>query len=314
MAQSTVSSRGIKKKRRHGDFIKRSRGEKVFSFINAAFMLLMLCFFLYPLLNMISISLSNEYAVLRADVTFYPIGFNPQAYNLIFKSNDLWRSFGNSVFVAAVGCACSLVTLCIAAYPLAFGQFYGKKLYTFLILFTMWFSGGTIPMFLTIMDLGLYDSLWSLILNSMVTAYYVVIVRSYFLSIPASIVESARIDGANDFRILFRLIVPLSMPVLATVALWVVVGHWNDYLNALLFLSKREHYTLQLILKELVLNAESSIHNISMVSTSTTGGAAALGQQTRNAVLVVAMIPMCILYPFVQRYFVSGLMLGSVKG
>ena len=150
-------------------------------------------------------------------------------------------------------------------------------------------------------------------MNLLMSAYYVVIVKSYFQSIPVSIVESARIDGANDFRILFQLIIPLSKPVLATVSLWVIVSHWNDYLNPLMFLSSRENYTLQLILKELVLNAESSIHNVSMVSTSATGGAAALGQQTRNAVLVVAMLPMIVLYPFVQRYFVSGVMLGSVK-
>lgn len=302
------------RRKRQGDFIKRSRGDKVADAVILLVMLLLLCFFLYPLLNMLSISVSNEHAVLRADVTFYPIGFNAQAYSLIFQSQDLWRSFGNSLFVAGVGCVFSLLALCVAAYPLAFGDFYGKKLYTLLILFTMWFSGGIIPTFLTIMELGLYDSLWALILNNLMTAYYIVIVRSYFQSIPVSIVESAYIDGASDYRILLRMIIPLSKPVLATVALWVIVGHWNDYLNPLMFLSSRENYTLQLILKEMVLNAESSIHNISMSASAETSGAAALGQQTRNAVLVVAMIPMCILYPFVQRYFVSGVMLGSVKG
>lgn len=302
--------------KKHGNqgFIRRSPGEKLADVLLTLFMVLLLCFFLYPLLNMFSISLSNEYAVLRADVTFYPIGFNPQAYTLILQSQELWRSFANSCFVAVVGCVCSLIMLSLAAYPLAYANFYGKKIYIFLILFTMWFSGGIIPNFLTMMQLGLYDTHWALIMNLLMSAYYVVIVRSYFQSIPISIVESARIDGANDFRILFQLIIPLSKPVLATVALWVIVSHWNDYLNPLMFLSSRQNYTLQLILKELVLNAESSIHNVSAVSTSSTGGAAALGQQTRNAVLVVAMIPMCILYPFVQRYFVSGVMLGSVKG
>lgn len=251
--------------------------------------------------------------MLRADVTFYPIGFNPQAYDLILQSEDLWRSIYNSTFVALVGCVCSLIGLSLAAYPLAFAQFYGKRLYNLLILFTMWFQGGIIPLFLTMQSLGLYNSLWSLILNLMLSAYNVVIVRSYFSGLPVSIVESARIDGANDFIILFRLIIPLSKPVLATVALWVIVGHWNDYLNPLMFLSDRQNYTLQLILKELVLNAESSIHNISVATSGSTAGAAALGQQTRNAVLVVAMIPMVILYPFVQRYFVGGVTLGAVK-
>ena len=304
----------LMRRKRQGDFIRRSRGDRIADAVILLVMILLLCFFLYPLLNMLSISVSNEFAVLRADVTFYPIGFNAQAYALIFQSQDLWRSFGNSLFVAGVGCVLSLLALCIAAYPLAFGDFYGKKLYNVIILFTMWFSGGIIPTFLTIMELGLYDSLWALIFNSLMTAYYIVIVRSYFQSIPVSIVESAYIDGASDYRILLRMIIPLSKPVLATVALWVIVGHWNDYLNPLMFLSSRKNYTLQLILKEMVLNAESSIHNISMSATAETSGAAALGQQTRNAVLVVAMIPMCILYPFVQRYFVSGVMLGSVKG
>ena len=310
-----MSCKAVKKPRnKNGEFIRRSRGEKIADAILNVSMLLMLCFILYPLLNMFSISLSNEYAVLRADVTFYPIGFNPQAYDLIFKNQDLWRSFGNSVFVAGVGCVLSLVGLCVAAYPLAYGNFYGKRFYSLFILFTMWFNGGVIPQFLTIRELGLYNTHWALILNMLLSAYNIVIVRSYFQSIPASIVESARIDGANDFLILFKLIIPLSKPVLATVAMWIIVGHWNDYLNPLMFLSDRQNYTLQMILKELVLNAESSIHNISMTGSKQTSGAVALGQQTRNAVLVVAMVPMLVIFPFVQRYFISGVMLGSVKG
>lgn len=309
-----MAQTAIKKRRKDGEFIRRSTGDKIADAILNISMFLMLCFILYPLLNMFSISLSNEYAVLRADVTFYPIGFNPQAYDLIFKNQDLWRSFGNSIFVAGVGCVLSLIGLCIAAYPLAFGHFYGKRIYSLFILFTMWFNGGIIPQFLTIRELGLYNTHWALILNMLLSAYNIVIVRSYFQSIPLEIVESAHIDGANDFLILFKLIIPLSKPVLATVAMWIIVGHWNDYLNPLMFLSDRENYTLQMILKELVLNAESSIHNISMTGSKQTSGAVALGQQTRNAVLVVAMVPMLIVFPFVQRYFVSGVMLGSVKG
>ena len=309
MAQASVKH---KKPSRY--FIRQSLGEKVFGAANIIFMLFMLVIFLYPLLNMFSISVSNQYAILRAEVSFFPIGFETTSYKLIFANQDIWRSIGNSLFVALAGCALSLLLTCVAAYPLAFGDFYGKKLFNILILFTMWFNGGIIPTFLTIRQLGLHDTLWSLIINSMLVAYNVVIVRSYFQSIPQSVVESARIDGANDYLILFKLIIPLSKPVLATVALWVIVGHWNDYLNSLLFLSSRHNYTLQLVLKELVLNAEASIHNISMSSDTTTSGAAALGQQMRNGVLVVSMIPMIILYPFVQRYFISGVMLGSVKG
>ncbi len=304
-----------RKHRYEGDFIKRSRGERVFSVCNTIFMALLLIFLLYPVLNVISISVSNETQVMAANVTFYPIGFNAQGYTTIFKDGDLWRSILNTVFVAGVGCVMSLVALCIAAYPLAFGHFYGKKLYSVIIMFTMWFQGGIVPMFLAIQKLGLYDTLWALIFNSLISAYNVVIIRSYFNSIPFSIVESARIDGANDFRILFQLIIPLSKPVLATVALWVIVGHWNDYMTPLVLVSSRSKQTLQLMLKSVVLAAESSTSNLATLSTSDQmKGTAALPTQVKNAVLVVSMVPMIVIYPFIQRFFVSGVMLGSVKG
>lgn len=295
------------------DFIRRSTGEKVFSALNIIFMAVLLVFFLYPVLNVFSISLSNENEVLAANVTFYPKGFNGQAYSAIFAERSLWSSFGNSAFVAIVGCALSLIACCIAAYPLAFSDFYGKKFYSIIIMFTMWFNAGVVPLFLTIRELGLYDNLWALILNTLISAYNVVIIRSYFNSIPLSVVESARIDGANDFRILFKLIIPLSKPVLATVALWIIVGHWNDYMNPLILISSKHNKTLQLILKELVLSAETSTSNLASANSSNNTGVAALSTQLRNGVLVVSMVPMIIIYPFLQKFFVSGVMLGSVK-
>lgn len=295
-------------------FIKESNIEKIFNVINILIVLLMICIFLYPLLNMLSISISSDSHVLRADVTFYPKGFSIVAYDLIFSNKIIWNSIVNSIFVASVGCITSIVALSITAYPLAFGEFWGKKFYNIFILFTMWFSGGIIPTFMTIRWLGLTNSLWSLIINGLVTAYYVLIVRSFFVSMPSSVVESARIDGANDYRILFQLIIPLSKPVLATVALWIIVDHWNDYLNPLLFISSRDKYPLQLVLKEVVLESQSSMYGLSAAVSTTDNGVAAIGQQTRNAALVVSMAPMMLVYPFLQRYFVSGIMLGAVKG
>ena len=311
-----MSAVTVKKRRRHeDDFIKRSRGEKIFNVCNIIFMLLLLIFLLYPVLNVISISVSNETQVMAANVTFYPIGYNPQAYTTIFKDNELWHSIWNTAFVSGVGCVLSLIALSIAAYPLAFGRFYGKKIYTMAIMITMWFQGGIVPMFLTMQSLGLYDNLWALILHGLISAYNVVIIRSYFSSIPMSVIESARIDGANDFRILFRLVIPLSKPVLATVALWVIVGHWNDYMNPLILISSRANQTLQLQLKSLVLAAESSTSNLATLSKSEAmKGVAALNTQIKNGVLVVSMVPMIVIYPFLQKYFVSGIMLGAVKG
>ena len=311
---STISIPKQKKHRHDQDFINRSTGEKVFNVVNIVVMAILLCFFLFPVFNVISISLSDDKAVLAAEVTFYPIGYNPQAYTAIFGNSDLWRAAFNSFYVAIVGCVLGLIGTCVAAYPMAYGNFYGKKLYVIIIMFTMWFNAGIVPLFLTIRSLGLYDSLWALILNSMITAYNVVIIRSYFSSIPFSVIESARIDGATDYRILFQLVIPLSKPVLATVALWLIVGHWNDYLNPLVLIHSQEHKTLQLFLKELVLNAETSTSNLASVNDATNKGVAALSQQLKNGVLVVSMVPMLVLYPFLQKFFVSGVMLGSVKG
>ncbi len=315
MNQTTPKTLHYRKARYDQDFIRKSTGEKIFNVCNLIFMAILLIFLIYPVLNVLSISLSNETQVMAANVTFYPIGFNPQAYRTIFADGELWHSVYNSFVVAFGGCALSIIALCIAAYPLAFADFYGKRLYSIIIMFTMWFQGGIVPLFLTIQRLNLYDTLWALILNGLISAYNVVIIRSYFNSIPFSIVESARIDGANDFSILFRLIIPLSKPVLATVSLWVIVGHWNDYMNPLILVSSTSKFTLQLKLKSLVLAAESSTSNLSTLSQTTDHkGVAALSTQVKNAVLVVSMVPMLVIYPFIQRFFVSGVMLGSVKG
>ena len=232
---------------------------------------------------------------------------------MVFQNKALWRSVVNSLVIAGGGCICSLLVLCIAAYPLAFSNFHGKKLYNFMILLTLWFNGGMIPTFLVIRQLGLLDTKWALILNALINAYYVLIVRSYFSSIPMSLIESAHIDGGNDFLILFRIVIPLSKPVLATVALWVVVFHWNDYFYPLMFLSKFENQTLQMVLKDIVLQAQATMYEVTSPG-GVDGGVAAISEQVRNAVLFVSMIPMLILYPFLQRYFVTGIMLGAVKG
>lgn len=296
------------------NYIKRSTGDKIFDTANVIFMFALLLFFLYPVLNVASISLSSERFVLAADVTFYPKGFDPHVYKSILGDPDMWNSMLNTIFIAGVGCVLSLIGCCIAAYPIAYGDFYGKKLYTYIIIFTMWFQAGIVPLFLNIQGLGLYNSPWALILNGLITAYNVTIIRSYFQSIPFSIIESARIDGAGDYRILLQFIIPLSKPVLATVALWIIVGHWNDYLNPLILLSDQKKETLQLFLKRLVLSSETSTSNLASANAANNKGVAALSQQLKNGVLVVSMTPMIILYPFLQKFFVSGVTLGAVKG
>ncbi len=284
---------------------KASKGEKIFDICNLIFMFLLCIAFIYPILNVLAISLSSSAPILRGEITFFPKEITFIGYQEVLKNKYIYLSYGNTIFIAGVGCVLSLAMNSLAAYPLAFGDFYGKKIYAFMILFTMWFGGGIIPTYLVMSKLNLVGSRWALIINFLCAAYYIIILRSFFQSIPISLIESAKLDGANDLICMVRIVLPLSKPALATVALWIIVFHWNDYLGPLMYLTKKESYTLQIIINDIVRQAQTEVDaNAGMK----------IPQQVQNAVIFASMIPMLIVYPFVQKYFVKGVMIGSVKG
>ena len=293
--------------------LKPSIGKRIFHGMNALILVAFCMTILYPFLNLISVSFSDTYAVLRSEVTFYPIGFTIDAYRQVILNPNIIRSYLNTIFVAAVGCCLSLVFTSMAAYPMAFSDFIGKKAYNIFITVTLWFSGGIIPSFLVVKSLGLVDSLFSLILSALIGAFNVIILHSFFANIPSSMAESARIDGANDFTILFRIVVPLSKAALSTIALWVIVAHWNNYMAPLMYLRSHDKYTLQMVLRDIVLASEGNIYSIESGSSSIEGGVTAISDQVKNAVLMFSMVPMLIIYPFIQKYFVTGVTLGAVK-
>ena len=290
--------------------IRHSAGDHTFVIINSLCMILFCVIILFPVLNVISVSFSSDQYVYNGSVTFYPKGFRTAAYDKVLTSAALWRSFGNSVFVALGGTFFTLIFTSLAAYPLAFGQFYGKKLYTFMIMLTMWFGGGMIPTFLVVSKLGLVNSLWSLIVLSLLGAYNIVVLRSAFHAIPKSLIESAQLDGANDFLILGKIVVPLSKATLATIGLWSIVGHWNAFTNPVIYLKDYTQYTLQVVLRDVVLASNAEMFGI---TGSEDQAMNVIPEQIRTATIVVAMVPMLIIYPFLQRYFVKGTMIGSVK-
>lgn len=292
---------------------KNSKGEKVFDVVNIILMLILSIIFIYPVLNVLAISLSGSSPVLRGEVTFFPRQITATAYENIFDNKHIWISYANTIFVAAVGCILGLGMSSLAAYPMAFGDFYGKRIYSFLILFTMWFGGGLIPTYLVMRNLKLIDSHWALILDSLAPAYYIIILRSFFMSIPNSLLESAKLDGANDFVCLAKIVIPVSKPVLATVALWFIVGHWNSFLPPLMYLNDRNKYTLQIVLHDIVLQASGKLYEVEG-AVHAGEGSMVIPQQVQNAVIFVSLIPMLIVYPFLQQYFVKGVMIGSVKG
>ena len=293
---------------------KRTVSQKCFTVFNTLFMIIFMILILYPVLNILAISLSEDTAVLTGSVTFYPMGLDLSAYEKAFTNRLLLSSYMNTVLVSVSGCIFTLVFTSMAAYPLAFCDFYGKKVVSFMIMFTMLFSAGMIPSFMVVKTLGLVNNLASLVIVSLISAYNTIILRNYYESIPASLVESAYLDGANDFGVLAKIITPMAKPALAIIALWSVVGHWNDFFAPLSNINDTKKYTLQLLLRDIVLEASGT--ELYGMSTTTVEGSShsAISEQTKNAVVFLAMVPMLVIYPFLQKYFVKGMMIGAVKG
>nr|WP_300838710.1 carbohydrate ABC transporter permease [uncultured Acetatifactor sp.] len=267
---------------------------------------------LYPILNIVAISLSADGPVLRNEVRILPRGFTLKAYEEVIVNNGVLRALGNSVFISLVGCVCSVAATYFAAYPIACCEFPGKKIYNIFVLIPMWFQGGMIPAYICVQKLGLINSYWALILTALISSYNVLILSSFLRGIPKELLESARMDGASELRVMFQVVAPLAKASFATIALWVVAGHWNAYFGPLLYLTDSNKFTLQQVLREIVLEANALQYDLGTVRPGQPS--VNLADQIRYAVLVVSMVPMLAVYPFVQKYFVKGVTLGAVKG
>lgn len=292
--------------------IKRTRMDRIFDGVNSCIMALVLLIVLYPFINMLAISLSDGNAVLRGEITFYPKGLTTVAYVELLGNPAVMRGFGNSIFVAGIGGVLSVFMTILAAYPMAYGNYIGKKAYTLFILIPHWFVAGMIPTYMVVRNLGLVNSLWALIVLALVSPYHVIILNSFMRSLPGEISESAKIDGANDLRILFQIILPVCKASIATVALWVVVGHWNEFMGPLMYLTDFKLYTLQLVLRDIIDSAQVAMYELGGASSKS--GFGALSEQMKNAMIAISILPMVFFYPFIQKYFVTGVTIGSVKG
>jgi putative aldouronate transport system permease protein len=265
-----------------------------------------------PFLNIISVSLSSSSSILQGRVTIYPQNLNFDAYIAVISNRALLRAYGNTLYVVTLGTASSLLMTMLAAYPLSKKSLPGVKCITFMITLTMWFSGGMIPLFLVVKNIGLYNTRFALFVPGLIAAFNVIVMRNFFESLPDSLEESARIDGAHDFTILFRIVVPLSKPVLATVTLWLAVGLWNSFFAPLLYLQDNTKYTLQLVLRDIIL--QNSAYEYGMDVLQQSERLDLISDSIRYATIMFSIVPMLMAYPFIQKYFVKGIMLGSVKG
>lgn len=292
--------------------IKRSIGERVYDTLNVITMIFLAVITLYPFLYVVFASLSDAASLIRhKGLLLWPDNFQLETYRMVFKNPVLLSSYINTIIYVVSGTTLSLLLTIFGAYTLSRKHVLWRMPITFFIVFTMWFSGGMIPLFLLVNNLGLYNSRLALILPNAISAYNLIVMCTAFKAIPDSIEESARIDGAKDFTILFRIIVPLSIPVISVIALFCSVGIWNSWFHAMLFLNKRSLYPLQLILREiLILNDTSGMAASAQVSQSEQ---VQVGETIKYATVIVATAPILTVYPFVQKYFTKGIMIGSIK-
>ncbi|MEC0126500.1 carbohydrate ABC transporter permease [Paenibacillus pabuli] len=290
-----------------------SRGDRIFNVINHFLLIIITLIVIYPLVFVLSASFSDPQAVLRGEMFLWPKGINLHSYEKIFQNKDILRGYTNTLIYTSVGTLINLVMTILAAYPLSRKDFIGRNAIMALFVFTMFFSGGLIPTYMLIKNLGMLNTFWVMIIPNAVSIWNIIIMRTFFQqSIPNELHEAATIDGCSNIQTLTRIILPLSMPIIAVTILFYAVGHWNAFFNAMLYLSDKNKFPLQLILREILIQGQTN----DMVKMSTES---AIKQQRevegiKYAVLVVANIPVLLLYPFLQRYFVKGVMIGAIKG
>lgn len=294
---------------RRANRIKEAVSDRILYIITIIIMLAAFIVTLYPFLYVLSMSLSDQGAVLRQEVWLFPKGLNLHSYEKVFADPAIWTAYGNTLFYTIAGTILNVFMTCMMAYPLSRKQFWGKNTISMLVVFTMLFSGGMIPNFLLIKNLGLYNTRWALILPGAISAYNLFLARTYFSGLPDSLVESASIDGATEATILRKIIVPLSMPIIAVLTLFYAVGHWNSYFNALLYIPDIKKQPLQMFLVKLLVLEQDLMAE---------GGADALeltlqAMQTKYATIIVVILPILCVYPFLQKYFTQGVMIGAIK-
>jgi putative aldouronate transport system permease protein len=264
---------------------------------------------IYPLLYVTFASLSDAGQIVsHQGLLWKPLGFSSEAYKLVFSNSAILKGYGNTLFIVIVGVLVNLFLTALGAFVLSRRNVLWNKCFTFLILFTMFFNGGLIPLYLLVKGVGLMDSLWAVIIPFAINTFNLIIMRTSFMSIPEALEESAKIDGANHFVLLFRIILPLSMPVLAVISLYYAVDKWNGWFYASLFIKNRDLFPLQVILREIL------ISNSTDSMSSGGGDQYQIGETIKYATIMVATVPILFVYPFLQRFFVKGVMVGAVKG
>lgn len=284
-------------------------GNKLFDFTNYLFLTLVGFLTLYPLWYILVVSLSSAQYINLGEVSFLPKGFNIDAYKIVFANEKIWRSYANTITYTVVGTFINVVMTALCAYPLSRKDFFGRKPLTIFVTVTMFVSGGMIPLYLVIMNLGLINSIWAIVLPPAISTYNMIVMRSSFEAIPHSLTESAYLDGANDIQILKDLILPYSKPILATMTLFYAVSHWNSFFPAMLYLNEQSKYPVQVLMRDIVIAGDMTSDSGDVSSSINI-----LATNYKYAVIIISVIPILVVYPLLQKHFTKGVMLGAVKG
>ncbi len=292
--------------------IKESPSRKAFNVFNIIFMLCMIVITLYPLLYVVFASMSDSNELMKhSGLLLKPVGFSWAAYKAVFQNPNILQGYKNTIIVLISSVAVSMFLTCLAAYVLSRKNVLFNGVITFIIMFTMFFSGGMIPTYLLVNNLGLTNTYWALILPTAISTYNMIIMRTGFAAIPESLEESAKIDGASHFTILFKIVIPLAKPTMAVIVLYYAVACWNSWFNAMIYLQKRRDLQpLQLILRGILIENDTSNMQDGNVGQDTES----IAESIKYAVIVVATLPILAIYPFLQKYFIKGIMIGAVKG
>ena len=294
-------------------------GSRAFDFANAVMLLLFSFVMLYPLLYVFSVSVSDLHAIMLGKVKLFPVGFQGQAYRITFLNPDIWRAYLNTILYSVTGTLLVLLINSLTAFPLSYRDLYGRNVLTIFFAITMFFAGGLIPTYLVISGLGMIDTIWAIILPTAVGPWYIIIFRTNFEQIPRSLIEAAEMDGARSWGVYLRIILPLSKPILATIALFAIVGHWNNFFGPLIYLSSNSKMPLQVYLRSLIVTPTFESAHIAgawldMLRQGESAHIAGLLEALRMASILVSLGPILLVYPFLQRYFVKGVLVGSFKG
>ena len=285
-------------------------GDTIFMALNGAFLTLVVVLTLYPFLFVAFASISEPTEMARhMGFLVAPLGFSLASYKLVLSNPMISAGYTNTLLYMSLGTSLNLLMTALGAYVLSRRRLMLRNLIMFFIVFTMFFSGGLVPYYLVVRGLGLANRMWALILPTAISTYNMIVMRTSFAQIPDSMEESAKIDGASDYRVLFQIIIPLAMPVVAVMILFYSVGHWNSWVPAMIFLRSRQKYPLQLVLREILIASSTD----SMTTEASSADKEPIGETVKYATIMTATLPILFVYPFLQRYFIKGIMIGALK-